>query len=784
MNLKFRNLSTPVLGAMLAAGLVWTQPVSADEPARLPQNHAYQKTLYAYMATITEADLTHGVTGTVEVKDGEDNPDYLYRNHIYSMMWQPLIGSKRGAPAITAAPVTFTLPYIEVTKTLSHDFYNPRQKETKTITIPPGVYRTHAWPEVLISFVRWEYPGNPYFNNRALKLRAFMSAASAMMMYHDFAEKSEGKTPAPIRPDWHGYAPVFWAYPYPDFKDILPVEVQKAYETGLKMIGARILAWGIRGETCEGDYVAPVGLLAIARAVGDPEFSKAVEDYARPLYTDPRYFHPAGYWDERGGIDTGFSGTANWFASWTALFADWPFVKDALDRVYRLRRHLLLPEPDGTFTGPSHFNSRLGSPPNNDQWGWEGVRDITASMATDEAAQFVRTISDDQLRGGPAARANRFRSAMDENIRIDGHYLTDEEMLAYKIPPQSPWMPRRWMSYNFPASVNPGYEHYRNGAWAHRRELEKAGSPLLTSPFLQGESFVRAFEKDFVVTRQPAFAAILHTGPVGSQSPDDNKAQFPGPLGLGGGQLSAFWTPQSGVVILGLRSGMSYDKSFDVLDDWRTWPQHAVSGITTGGKIFTSARNARPEVDSNVTDLAATVSVSGELVAMNLLVKDDAERGRDHMYDDALAGKIGYTRAFKSDADGVRVETTINGDGKDSLAELFETIPVYLGSGPSQVSNANVTIEFQSGGQWTPATVQYTEKVQAVRLTRFGEAVVVTFDQPRRAKLSSAEWQDNWLNKNALCRNVLIDLLDNGDKPAPLTGSKSVSYTIRPAIRG
>ncbi len=769
---------------VLCAGLARAQ--SDTEPARLPQNHEYQKVLYKFMASVTEQDVTLGVTGIVSVVTDDFEPDDLYRNHIYAMMLQPLIGSKRGVPAVKAAPVCFTLPYIEVTKDISTTFTHPKTGP-QIVTATPGIYRAWVWPEVLTSFIRWDYPGNPYFNNRALKLRAFMGAASAMMMFHDFAEKNDSKVPPPIRPDWHGYSPVFWAYPYPDFKDILPMDVQKAYETGLKLIGERMLSWGIHGETCEDDFIAPVGLLSIARAIGDPEFSKAVEDYARPLYTNPRYFHPAGYWDERGGIDTGFGGTANWFASWTALFADWPFVKDALDRVYRLRRHLILPEPDGTFTGPSHFNSRLGSPPNNDQWGWTGVRDASAAMVTDEAAQFVETISDGQLRNGPAARAAQFNGPLRENIRIDGHYLTDEEMLAYKVPAETHWKPRRWMSYNFPASVNPGYEHYRKGAWSRRRELEKAKSPLLKSPFLHDETFVRAFGNDFVVARQPAYAAIVHAGPVGIQTPGENKAQFAGPMGLGGGQLSAFWTPQSGAVILGLRSGMSYDKSFDVLDDWRTWPQHAVSGITTGGKIFTSARNARPETVSEVKGNAATVTVAGALTAMKL-VKDpsapDKEKARDQMYDDAFEGKLDYSRTFTVDAKGISIETMVTGDGKEPLAELVETIPVCLSSGQSQATNANVTVEFQVGGKWEAATDQYAEKVQAIRVTRFSGAVLVTFDKPCRAKLSPAQWTDGWLNRGATCRNVLIDLLDNGDQSAPLTGRKSVSYTIRPASRG
>ncbi len=768
---KMKTLFTTLgVAAMLAAAAL-------SHAVQLPQDHEYQVVLRDYMGTVTEADLTHGVTGDVEVKPGDFDPEYLYRNHIYTMMLQPLIGSKRGAPAINAAAITFTLPFIEVREPISTVFKHPR-KDPEVVTFTPGVYRTWAWPEVLISFVRWNYPGNPYFNNRALKLRAFMTAAADMMMFHDFAEKNDTKIPPPIRSDWHGYSPVVWAYPYPEFKDVLPEEVQKAYETGMKIIGERILSWGIRGESSEDDFIAPVGLLSIARAIDDPDFSKSVEAYTRPLFTDARYFHPAGYWDERGGIDTGFSGSANWFAIWIALMTDWPFAREALDRVYRLRGHLLLPEPDGTFTGPSHFNSRLGSPANQDQWAWGGARDAAAAMVTDESAHLLETITRQQLLNAPAERAANFNSALGENIRIDGHYLTHAEMLDYKVPPRAPWSLRRWMSYDFPASVNPGYEHYRQGAWAHRQEMEASDSPMLKSPFLRNENFLRAFGQDFVVTRQPGFAAILHTGPVGTQSPDDNKAQFPGPMGLSGGQLSAFWTPASGSVILGLRSGMSYAKSFDLLEGWRTWPQHAVIGITAEGKIFTSSRHARPETVASLQDHAATVKVSGTLVAMQLLVNDDAERGRDHMYDDTLNGKVDYTRVFSVDDRGVKVETSVSGDGKDAIAELYEVLPIYLRDAKRQPQATPTTIEFQTDETWAPATVDYQDLVTAVRLTRFEGVVIIAFDNPQRVKLSPADWSDTWLTRNQ-SRNVLIDLLGSDGKPATIDGEKSVSYTIR-----
>lgn len=733
----------------------------------LPQDHDYQKVLYKFMASVTEQDATHGVTAKVEAQPCSQDPEYLYRNYLYSLTHQPLVGTKRGYPAVNSAAACYTLPLIEQ---------------------PSGVYYTPAWPETLMSFIQWDYPGNPYRDNRALKFRAFMSAASNMMMFHDFAEQNDGKVPPPIRPDLHGYNPVFWAMPYPGFKDILPPEVQRAYETGLKQIGERIMSWGIRREGAGRDYIAPVGLIYIARAINDPDFTKRVAEHSRPLFTEPQFFHPAGYWDDRGGIDTGFSGTTNWFAAWTGLLTDWPFVTDSLSRVYRLRGHLLLPEPDGTATGPSHFNSRLGSPVNVDQWQWDGVRDSAAAMITDEAAHFISTPTDELLQKAPAARAAAFAFHLQENGVEMGKYLTTEELQTAKKMPM-PWVPRVWMSYNFPASVNPAYELYRRDAWAHRQALEKSNSPLLKSPFLRGEHFIRAFEQDFVVTRQPGFAAILHSGPIGTQHPDDKKTLFAGPLGLGGGQLSAFWTPQTGSVLLGLRMGMSNDKSFDLLDEWRTWPMHSVIGITSAGKVFTSARNVRPAVESELKANSATVNVNGPMMAMTVR-KDpaptDPAKVKDQMFDEPLAGRHDYARKFQIDDRGVSVETTVTGDGRETLTELYEVLPVYLRHAGTQSKATPTAIEFQIGNDashWKPATEKYSEQVRAVKLTRFDGAVVVTFAQPQRAKLSPADWKDGWLNSGAMSRNVLLDLLDSGDKSAVLNGAKKIAYRIEPAAK-
>ncbi len=735
--MKIGTLST-IAAAVVAA---WAPAAHAQQepaPARvtLPQQHAYQRTLRQFMATLTEADFAHGVTGYLTRVESEADPEYQYRSYLFTLMLQPMVGTKRGAPSVNAPAHLFTLSTIE---------------GTNAIMRPP------VWPESLIAFERWDYPGNPYHNNRALRLRAFVAATVNLIMLDDYLEKNTNA----CRSDWMGYQLVYTAVPYLGSKNTVSPAAQKAFESGLKKLGQRILAWGPRGEEPNMDMTAPVGLWYASQAVGDPDFSRAVESYARTLLADPKRFHPAGYHVERGGLDVGFAGMANFFTIWLALASDWPFAKEAVERSCRLRAHLCLPEPSGVFTGPSEFNARLGSPACADQWDWS-FRDYAAAMLTDEAAYLTKLPSTGTLYAAAATRAGIFNHALGETqgIRFKGATAADFAKLQ-----SSPWSYHLWATHGFPASVNFGYEFYRKGAYAHRLQLENEASPFLKSPFLRKETFVRNFENAFVVAKQPTYSIILHTGPVGAQDPADGLFQFTGPLGFGGGQLSAFWTPSAGAVILGRRAGMGWDACSDKLEQWRIWPIHAVSGCTADGAVFTSARIVRPDVAADIGKDGASVRVSG-VITNGALAQTNA-----------LRGTIEYARAFTIAPQHVRVETRVKTDGKDRVTELYETIPVYLGEGRIQRTNANVSVQLQSGGAWAPADSNFIDRMTAVRITRCAGAVRITFDQPCRAQLAP-EWKDTYLTQ-AACRNIQVDLLGKSDKPAPLEGA-AVSYTISP----
>ncbi|MCX5660615.1 MAG: hypothetical protein NTW19_12970 [Planctomycetota bacterium] len=754
-------------GLMVLASLMASTALAADAPApaskpaaaapasapasqpavpvrtTLPDAYPYQRQLRAYMATLKENDFDHGIEGYCTKQPWALDAEGLYREHLFTMSLQPMIGTKRGAPSVFAPPAAFVLSAIES---------------------PEGVRRPPIWPESLTAFERWPYPGNPFFNNRGLRMRAFVTSAVKLMMIQDHIDN----TPLKRRSDWLGYELVSAGACFRAFKDDLPPDVRKAFADGMVHLGRLIISFGPRREEPNLDLTAPLGLWYAADAARGPAFSAEAEAYAKMLFTDPRYFNPAGYFVERGGTDLAFGGMSNFFAVWLALASDWPFVKESVDKVYRLRAHLMLPEPDSRYTAPTHFHTRIGAPASEDQWDW-GFRDYAAAMVTDEAIYLLKPQTEEQLAGGADVRAGIFNHAMGETAAIAKNRKTDVSKIRGSV-----WSWHLWDNLNFPATVNYAHDFYRPGSYAHRLKLQEANSPMLKSPFLRDGNFARRFGDAFVVVKRAGYSAIIHTGPVGDQNPDDGLAQFKGPLGLGGGQLSAFWTPKSWSVLMGRRTGMGWDASREKVEEWRIWPIHAVSGQTAQGKVFTSARIATPSVawpdtSDEVMGDAGSVRVSGTIPSAQL------EQGA------VLSGVVDYARTFKLGDKGVSVETLVKSDGKDQVAELYETIPAFIGDTTETLKpEKRSTIEFNIDGKWGAPATEFGPLVSAVRVKRFEGGVVITFDKPRRVKLAATDWVDGWFTR-ATCRNLMIDLLESDGKVAAMPAERKVSYTVEPS---
>lgn len=755
-------------------------PTPADRTP-LPQRHAYQRVLRDYLAQFTEQDFAHGVTGPLTVTESSADVEEKYRTYSMTLMHQPLIGWKRGTPAVNAPSRLFLLTSIEGPLTPpspAEPLVPPPRPDPLPATFipvplptPTGIVVPPVWPETLVAFTEWEYAGNPYFGNVPLRRRAFVTAAVQMMMLDEHLESSATNLGA----GENAQHLISYGDTYRGVQELLPEEVRSAYRDGLLRLGRRLLKNGVTGDNRHHDLASVIGLAYVAQASGDADFAAEVEKYARRLLTDPQYLHPAGYWIDRGnGLDVGFAGTSNFYAVWAALMTDWDFVSQVVERNYRLRAHLCFPEPNGDLTGPSHFNARLGVPACGDQWHWDGARERAAAMITDEAAYLLQPLTTMTLDGAANNRVSWFNFQIKQNpVRPDTYgrksalktgYWKNEELAGRT------WTWRPVATYNFPISINVPYQFYRPGAYEHLQELSRSRSPLLRSPYLRDETFVRNFADAFVAVKQSGYASLLHTGPVGKLDAEDGRAPYPGPLGFGGGQLSAFWTKECGAVLLGRRGGQSSEQNYDAVDGWRQWPIHAVSGCTTTGKVFTSARIFRPEVAVATESEATVVNVAG------VLPQGNEEQGP------TLVGRIEYRRVFRIEPNALQVTTTFSGDGRDQIDELYETLPVFLHDRRREPHPEPTRIELLVGEQVTQATTDWTASVTAVRLHRFRGIVQISFAQPQRVKLSPEVWSDSYLTR-AMCRNLLIDLTPGADRPVTIKGPRMLSYRIEPQER-
>ncbi|MCX5660275.1 MAG: hypothetical protein NTW19_11215 [Planctomycetota bacterium] len=731
-----RPRAEPVAKAPQPAGTpaVAAAPTAAPNPIpqnRLPQDHDYQRALRAYLGSLTEGDYAVEQRPFVVPAANIDN-DGLCRLWVLSQHLPPI----GGASSPTSG---FTLAAIE---------------GEKSVMRPPADALTLAW------LAGWDDPMNPYRGSLGLKRRALATAIVDLIMTDGLDERSPGKDWVPYglqtgiregrssHSDCLGGTLIWLGYAYLQCRDALPPDARKAYETGLNKMVRRLNAWGPTSLMTDMDLFSSVSLGYIDQASKDPEIKRIAEAYARNLYTDPAHFSRTGYWVDIQGYDASYNGISFYFADWSALATRWDFVVDAVTRAYRLKAHLALPEPGGELIGPSHFSPRTSFDSAHDQWGYPH-RNTAGSLITDEAAYLVDVPTDEVLKGMPA------------KVAAD---LTASAASGAKAGP-TPWAQRHWTGeFNF------GFAHYPTGYYDRRRKLEKEHPELLKPPFARGERFVKQFGDDFVIARFADYGLVIHTGPVGVAEPDwPERAKWmprEKPFGFSGGSLSAFWTPTGGSLLLGRRGG-AQGEVYDRYDQWRLWPFHAVTGETSAGKTFTSGRILRPTVKSDVGKERATIDVEG------VIPRTYAGQG------DALVGDIRYQRRFEARESGLRIETRIRGDGKDTIAELCETIPVFIASSPPPDSSPSkqmgpVEIRFRRGDAWAEGGAEYQDNVEAVRVKRFTQTIEITFEKPQRVKLSPANWTDQYQSR-ATCRTILIDLL-RGD-PARIKET-SVAYTI------
>lgn len=680
-----RNLAICGVVLLQLVGTAAGQYVQVGVPLdKLPEQHDYQKKLRQFLATLTEKDFE---VAHKEFTVAATERDESYRLWLLSLHLHDVSAARLPASA-------FTLKAIEGDKGL-------------LLPCAPQECQMLAW------LAGWDYPGNPYKGLRSLKLRAFVLAATEIaMLDYLYEHKPQGAN----RADYLGGNLIWLGSTYQGVKDALPSEALSAFEAGLKRLVLTIDKWGPRGAMTDMDLFAPVGLRYISDAMQDGEVKKIAESYSRRLFTEPRFFHPAGYFVDYGCFDTSYNGISLYFGTWAALMSDWTFARSAIDKAYRLRAHLSFPHPDGVVSGPSAMASRCSGDPPRDQWQFP-PRTHGAAMVTDEAIHQAPLPSEDQLKAVPQSVVDRL----------------NQQLAKPRVSKPGPWKESHWSG-----AINFAHDFYKKGTFERRLQLAGEKAPLLKPVYLRDERFVRDFDKAFVVARLGGYAAAVHTGPVAGIH-----REWQRPHGFGGGQLSAFWTPATGPVILARRRGVQ-GPVFDRFEEWRLWPVHAVTGLSADGGIVSSSRIQQPEVVSTCNDRNADIRVSGVIPKYVAAKKE------------STATDLRYERRFLLDADGVKVHTSIKSDGKEKLTELYETIPILLRENESQKLPA---IQVQAAGQWTEARPQPQAKVTAVKVRRFEGTIQISFSRPVTAALSPDIWRDGFQTQ-AQCRTLLIGLLE------------------------
>jgi hypothetical protein len=705
--------------------------------AQLPQDYPDQVVLRNYLSEFTETDFVVDLEPVLYVDAFADSIEALHR------LWILLEDRGRKMPAHTGlrvAPALFTLESIER---------------------PDGVYmqvgRNSRFFDPIDTawWISWNYPGNPYFGHAAGWRRAFVAATVDLLM----TERSLDTAPANLRSDYIGGYLTRAAYVYHVVRDSLPDEVREAYGAGLRRLVDRLLPLyptGSGGADMETFQLA--GLWYAAESLDDNTLRTAALERSR--YVLDTIMNGDGHFHEHGvdGVDLSYEGIAQRFVAWAAMVYDDPVIDGYLEKSARLKAYQTLPEPDGTFLSPSHFNTGTAGGSSEDQW-HTYQRDHAVAMRTDEAKYLVwtgRTLPAWYFQGLP----DQAQMQADIALAIAQRNADTDGSAGWAWTAPSPVEPALWTLQHWIEGI-PAATLFPAGFYDTMAALEAGDDRLTRPPFQRDEAFVETFGDDFVAINKSGYGAILHTGTTVG-------AWANGVPGLSGGALSAFWTPEAGTVILGRSRGAqnAAPDTWTGPEGWDTWAVHALSGVSASGLPFSSARHRHPKVSRSVD--GTRVSVAGAIGP------HDAGRSAPN---GAIVGQVAYSRTYTAGVEGLSVVSTLTADGVDLVAELWEILPFYLRD--NDQAEADARIEWRVGAVWLPADTVLQASVSAVRTTRHGASVQLEFDAPRRVKLGPAVWTSPAVGSRI--RNVMIDLLGSDGQPVPLPAETSVSYTIGPA---
>ena len=733
---------------ILAVVFVLMSTVSAF--SQLPQNHSWEVTLRNYMASLSTSDFAVTLKPITWNSSWVTSDEELYK-------WWLAFRSLPDDKEIQMDPKYLLLSSIEGSDGKIH------------MQIGRGEYSVlyAAW------WADFNYPGNPYYNKKTVKLRALIPAMVDMMMLTKAHEKGQY-----TRSDFAGGNLIMYAYAYYVGKDALPSNVQAAYEEGMKSMMNDIISWGPTGIFGDMDSFPLIGMWYMSKSMNDPSVTQAAKDYSDRLLK--RWLYNAGYMGHGDGFDASYDGIDLFFYTWAAMISDYQPLVDGVNKIVQLKSYLGLPDPDGYWNGPSHFSTATTAPVASDQWG-DYLRDVSDAMLSDNGLYLLENF-DRQYRWGVIPD----RSYMESTQRLGIRGILANGYSGYRATAAVPfssidnsfvpsvWAENHWV--NSLTAVIYTYDAFKAGFYQKIINLKNNNDPSLLAPFQRKTNFIKIFSNSesspdsctFVAAKAGGYGAVIHTGRL------SNWGGSTGTLsGLSGGALSTFWTPATGTVIDGVAGGYQNGTSSqqDTWGDWQQWGVNTISGVNGSGKPFSSSRDRFPEAISKVTSTTATVSVKGQ-------ISSSADGGRTAP-NNAIQGKVNFSRNFEISAAGVTITSTLKSDGKDQAKELWEMIPIFLKNTDYGSSKTQINLQV-NGNKWVTGSTSATSGVTAIQLKRFNGSVYITFDNPQTVKLSSARSISYQIYVQT--QNIMIDMLHSDGKTISLPKQTSVTYTLSPSL--
>lgn len=630
-------------------------------------------------------------------------------------------------PASTL-PMAYAALKLPAQSFLWQAIWHPELELTQTSLKGQGVEKGQIWgpthPSIacLLGWLyAWDRPWNPYYHDPAVARRAaVISTLSLVMLEAGFHYNLSGE-PGALQPPRgahphtgiNGFSLTFNAFTYGQVADALPPEARKAWEAGLRRFAERLaLAPPSGPENMQ--LSTPVGIYYTGLALKDEELKKTAERCMDFLIACG--YSRAGYIRDAGVPDGSYNGISlHRLAEYWAISGS-PRVLEVLRASYRLKSNLTLPEPDGSGTlSPSHFNARCQDGFDFDQY--QG-REVILLPAVPEAAWFARRFWPEDL--SPEA----VREQVETRLAKGGG----------RVPEAAPWgmgsggtetQPHGWGRV-----LSLPYLLYHAGDEAKTDTLVR-GSQL---PVLAEERYSREFGGEFHIIRRPAYAAIFYTGPATAS--DKGATNYEGVLhgeggylmGMGGGGLSAFWTPQGGSLLLGrMTSKEGYERKKNVGENnalnvpgWQDWLHNEIIGETAEGKILYSARVCHPR-----SRLLPEKGPQKE----RLEIRGEMPRAlpRQGAITDA---RVSYRRTYTFDDERIACEVVVESDKALPLRSLYEALPLVLTTG-RKLENGPATLSCEdAAGRPLEATGPQIEGVCAVVLKRYQGGMRIAFPTP------------------------------------------------------